>query len=227
MNTVPQQAGAFRIGRTRAKQSTFERIIGIGLAAAVEAGFVYALLVGLGFVPMPPMIPHTDFFNVPSDDPNRPVPPPLPPTIPTPKIPETIPTEITIDIPQDVPRNPITLPSVPTTPQPQPPVGPVASVEPRPPITLSPAHALLATHTTPDYPPLSRRLGEQGTLRLKLTITVQGAVADAMVVNSSGHPRLDEAAVSWVKTHWRYQPAMRGATPVPSTADAVVTFKLQ
>jgi protein TonB len=141
-----------------------------------------------------------------------------------PKIPETIISEITVEVPQDVPRNPITLPQPP--PQPKPPEQ-IATIEKPPPITFSPARALFATHTTPDYPPLSRRLGEQGTLRLKLSITPQGAVADAMVVNSSGHPRLDEAAVDWVKTHWRYQPAMRGPTAVPSTADAVVTFKLQ
>ena len=103
----------------------------------------------------------------------------------------------------------------------------VTKLEPPPVITFSPARALLATHTTPDYPPVSRRLGEQGTLRLKLSITAQGAVSDAMVVNSSGHPRLDEAAVDWVKAHWRYQPAMRGPSAVPSTTDAVVTFKLQ
>jgi protein TonB len=77
-----------------------------------------------------------------------------------------------------------------------------------------------------DYPPVSRRLGEQGTLRLRLAITAEGAVAEAQIESSSGHPRLDDAALQWVKAHWRYEPALEGAKRVPATAKAVVTFKL-
>ena len=42
-----------------------------------------------------------------------------------------------------------------------------------------------------------------------------------------GHQRLDDAAVLWVKAHWRYEPAMQGPKPIPSTATAEVTFKLK
>jgi TonB family protein len=46
------------------------------------------------------------------------------------------------------------------------------------------------------------------------------------VVSSSGHADLDEAAVAWVKSHWRYQPAMQNGGAVPATTNAVVTFTL-
>jgi len=73
---------------------------------------------------------------------------------------------------------------------------------------------------------VSRRLAEQGTLRLRLAITADGGVSDAQIESSSGHPRLDDAAMQWVKAHWRYEPALEGAKRVPTTAQAVVTFKL-
>jgi protein TonB len=94
-------------------------------------------------------------------------------------------------------------------------------------VTFTPARAIAASHTIPEYPFVSRRLREQGTLRLKLTVDEKGLVTDAIVVNSSGFQRLDEAAVKWVKAQWRYTPAMQGTKPVPTTADAIVEFKLQ
>jgi protein TonB len=220
MIMVREQAGAFRLGRKRANSLPHERLIGLIAALMIEGAAVYALLMALGVVSMPPGLAPLQFYQIPPETKPTETPVAIPPDIEVPKIPVPVPPEITVTIPEDVVRNPIT-----ESPPPQPVQPKIASVEP--PITFSAARALLATHTTPEYPSVSRRLGEQGTLRLKLTINAQGGVSDAMVVNSSGHPRLDEAAVDWVKAHWRYQPAMRGTTAVSSTADAVVTFKLQ
>jgi TonB family protein len=51
---------------------------------------------------------------------------------------------------------------------------------------------------------------------LKLTIDDKGSVTEAVVGNSSGFERLDEAAISWVKAKWRYMPAMQGTKAVAS-----------
>jgi len=72
------------------------------------------------------------------------------------------------------------------------------------------AAGIASTHTTPPYPLLARRLGEEGSLRLQLTISPQGIVTEAQVVRSSGYDDLDRAARDWVKAHWRYRPALRG-----------------
>ena len=68
-------------------------------------------------------------------------------------------------------------------------------------ITQSPADAgssgpasIAYTHTIPPYPPVDIRLGNQGTVSLRVIIDANGFVSDAMVVRSSGFPRLDEAA---------------------------------
>jgi protein TonB len=73
---------------------------------------------------------------------------------------------------------------------------------------------------------LSRRLGEQGTVHLHIAIDASGTISAVTVEQSSGSTRLDEAAVTWVRSHWRYHPAKIDDRPVASTARAAVVFDL-
>jgi protein TonB len=91
----------------------------------------------------------------------------------------------------------------------------------------TPARSIAATHTTPPYPPLSRRLGEEGTVQLRLAIGTDGRVQNAVIEISSGSQRLDEAARDWVTSHWRYQPATRDGKPVASQTQVKVIFNLK
>ena len=87
--------------------------------------------------------------------------------------------------------------------------------------------SIAATHTVPAYPPLYARLGSEGTVVLRLTISPQGFVSDAVVIRSSGIAGLDEVARMWVLQHWRYQPAIRGGVAAPGTATVGVEFNLK
>lgn len=78
----------------------------------------------------------------------------------------------------------------------------------------------------PRYPPASRRLGEEGVVVLRVEIDETGAVAHASVQMSSGHPRLDEAALSAVR-HWRCTPAERNGQPVRAVAIQPFKFAMQ
>ena len=89
------------------------------------------------------------------------------------------------------------------------------------------AEAVGATHTTPPYPPLALKLGEEGGLRLHLTISPQGIVTEAQVIRSSGYDDLDQAARNWIMAHWRYRPALRGGAAVASTSNVEVRFDLK
>jgi protein TonB len=89
------------------------------------------------------------------------------------------------------------------------------------------ASGIAGTHGIPDYPPLARRLGEQGSVRLSLTISATGDVTGATVVQSSGFPDLDQTAVDWVIGHWKYKPATHSGSAVPSQTLAVVVFNLK
>lgn len=91
----------------------------------------------------------------------------------------------------------------------------------------TPARGIMNTHTIPPYPPISIRLNEQGNVTLQVRISETGAVEEAVVTRSSGYPRLDDAAVAWVKSHWRYRAAEQGGRPVASSTTAVVKFELR
>lgn len=83
-----------------------------------------------------------------------------------------------------------------------------------------------ASNPQPDYPPESRRRGEQGTVRLLLQVDAEGRVAGAAILGSSGHPLLDQAALAAVR-RWRFEPATQAGRPVFSTATLGITFRLQ
>jgi protein TonB len=77
----------------------------------------------------------------------------------------------------------------------------------------------------PIYPPASRRMDEQGAVRLRVLVDERGRPQEVQVAKSSGFPRLDEAAVSAVK-RWVFAPAMQGAVAVPTWTQVSVVFRL-
>jgi protein TonB len=79
--------------------------------------------------------------------------------------------------------------------------------------------------TTPAYPKLSLRLGEQGRTLLLVELDERGRVANVSVKSGSGFPRLDEAAVSAVRS-WRCTPAMRDGVAVRAVAMQPFNFSL-
>ena len=89
------------------------------------------------------------------------------------------------------------------------------------------AAGIIATHTIPPYPLIAMRLGEQGNVTLRLTVTADGHVAKADIVTSSGSHNLDDAAQQWILAHWRYRPALDKGQPVASQAVATVIFNLK
>lgn len=78
----------------------------------------------------------------------------------------------------------------------------------------------------PPYPPLSRRMGEEGKVILLVLVSAQGAAENVEVKTPSGSPRLDAAAVNTVK-HWKFIPAKRGDSAVQSTVLVPIYFKLE
>lgn len=79
---------------------------------------------------------------------------------------------------------------------------------------------------SPAYPALSRRLGEEGKLVLKVELDETGRIGTARIVESSGYSRLDNAALSAVKT-WRCRPAIRDGHPVPAVALQPFNFVIE
>lgn len=102
--------------------------------------------------------------------------------------------------------------------------GAVEVASTAPPLVL--AHPLYSRNPEPEYPPLARRRGLEGTVVLEALITPEGAVGGLTVHQSSGHPLLDEAALKSVKG-WRFEPGRRGETPVAMPVLVPVRFGLR
>ena len=86
--------------------------------------------------------------------------------------------------------------------------------------------AIYLRNPKPVYPNLSRRLSEQGTVLLRVFITVAGDAARIELKESSGFPRLDHAALDAVQS-WKFVPAKRGEQPVAAWVVVPIKFSLK
>lgn len=77
----------------------------------------------------------------------------------------------------------------------------------------------------PDYPALSRRLREEGRVVLRVLVTEEGAPQQVELRQTSGHPRLDQAALEAVR-RWRFAPARRGADRLAAWVLVPLAFSL-
>jgi protein TonB len=77
----------------------------------------------------------------------------------------------------------------------------------------------------PDYPPRCRRLGIEGTVRVRVLVDEDGRVVQAIVARTSGDEMLDAAALEAIEK-WRFEPARRDGVKVRAWASVPVAFKL-
>lgn len=117
---------------------------------------------------------------------------------------------------------PATAPPTPTSA----PSPPLASLEPQAahPRRVSEPTPLRTPH--PEYPRLSRRAGEEGSVLCRLQLGADGSVLGVEVVESSGHPRLDQAALAAL-AGWRFEPRREDGAPVAARILHRVTFRLR
>ncbi len=157
-------------------------------------------------------------------------PPPPPPEPVKPKPVKPITQEVKkLPVAKSVPATPVV--TAQTTSEPQPVVhSDTSSVKqqtaPPAPATVTQAQADYLNNPKPAYPRLSKRMGEQGEVRLRVQIGTEGQVLQVQLETSSGYERLDDAAMIAVNG-WRFKPAMRGNDPIISWVEIPITFKLE
>lgn len=78
----------------------------------------------------------------------------------------------------------------------------------------------------PPYPPLARRMGEEGKVMLRVAVNALGSADSVEIKTSSGSNRLDEAARKTV-LNWKFIPAKRGETAIASWVLVPIIFKLE
>jgi protein TonB len=106
------------------------------------------------------------------------------------------------------------------------PVAAPAPSEPRlpaPPVITQVAYLV---PPAPMYPPLSRRLNETGLVVLRVLIDADGKPAHIDIAASSGHDRLDQAALAAVRRA-RFRPHSENGRPTAAMALVPVRFTLE
>jgi len=103
----------------------------------------------------------------------------------------------------------------------KPTIEPVLLTAVRVPARLQPS----GTCSKPEYPTISRRKEEEGTVLLKFLIGVQGQVLESLVEKSSGFTRLDEAA-RLALAQCQFQPGSVDGQPESSWAQVKYTWQL-
>lgn len=78
----------------------------------------------------------------------------------------------------------------------------------------------------PRYPAVSRRLGEEGRVLLRVEVTEQGSPASVSLHASCGSSRLDQAALEAVR-QWRFVPAKRDGRNVNAVVIVPVKFSIE
>ncbi len=173
--------------------------------------------------------------------------PPQPQATPAPPQPQSKPITVqkTVVPPRPV-AQPAPQPVAVTTPTPepqaptgivetQPPAPPAPAAEPAPAAPAPPAavrvelpssSADYLNNTPPPYPPLSKRLGEQGKVVVRAFIELNGSASKAEIRSSSGHERLDQAALQTV-LKWRYVPGKRAGVPEAMWFNIPINFVLE
>lgn len=160
-------------------------------------------------------------------------PPPKPTPRPQARPPKPAPKQVTeapTAIRSETPAPQATPEPVRETAAPTPPAPPAPATRPAP--EAAPAvvaarfDAAYLNNPAPAYPPLSRRMREEGKVMLRVQVTAEGLPAQVDLAESSGYARLDAAAREAVQ-RWRFVPAKQGGQPVAAAVIVPIVFKLE
>ena len=169
-----------------------------------------------------------------------PVPPPPapvpPPPAPKPRVEQRTPPPPVVAAPPSPAPAPFEVP--PPPPEPAPPAPPVEVAPPAPtplpapppppavPKTVSASAVQYLTPPSLSYPLQSKRLRESGQVTLRVLIEANGRPSRIEVQASSGYQRLDDAAVSAMRTA-RFKPYIENGQPLAVWVQTPIRFDLE
>lgn len=224
-----------------------------GVVVALHAAGIWALQSGMSRPPEPQIIAAeviAQFIAPPAPEP--PAPAPAAPPTPAPPKPQPKPEPVK---PQPAPKPVQKAPLLPKaiadpTPAPNAPTGtldsapapvadatpPAPAAPPAPPsapaqpsgaaVQLPSSNAAYLNNPRPSYPSISRRMGEQGKVLLRVLVDENGLPQQIEIKQSSGFDRLDKAALASVQ-RWRFVPGKRNGVPEAMWNIVPVNFVLE
>lgn len=228
------------------------RGVALALVVAAHAGGLYAITQ----VDFSPVLIAAAPLQVALIEAAQPAPQPVAPPAPVPPPPEPVvqPKPVVKPRPQPKPPAPQPVSKAPTAltaetaPEPEPPAA-AEPAEPAAPAAPAPAAASATAaqaapgastpaataarfdadylnNPPPAYPPLSRRMREEGRVMLRVRVSPEGLPAEIELSASSGSARLDRAALDGVQ-RWRFVPARQGGRAIEAWVLVPIVFKLE
>jgi protein TonB len=101
----------------------------------------------------------------------------------------------------------------------------VATLPTKPKVELPSSNADYLNNPAPQYPPLSKRLREQGLVLLSVFVSAEGAAMQVELRRSSGFERLDTVAIETVK-RWKFVPGKRDGVAQAMWVNVPIVFEL-
>ena len=202
----------------------------LGPIILIHAAALYALQFGMA---RPTTVhvsaPKEVFASFITPDPVQPMPQPAKPkAVPLTRTPPIAPTRPTAPAPSPTPApNAIAVPAAAVAPA-QP---PVAAAPPAPPVAPAPAQPKTISGVEylqapqPEYPSLSRRMGEEGKAVLRVLVNEKGRAEHIELQKSSGSPRLDDAARQAI-ARALFKPYLEDGRAIAVYAIVPITFQL-
>jgi periplasmic protein TonB len=166
--------------------------------------------------------------------PEPPKPAPPPPPRPQPPKPRPAPAPVIAAAPSPTPAppafvvpapEPAPAPVVAVAPAPPAPPAPPAQVAPSVPRQIPPSAVRYLVEPRLTVPLLSRRLGEQGIVHLRVVVDARGQLKEASLRKSSGFARIDQQALQDIRTA-RFAPYTDNGQPVEWETTALLSYEL-
>jgi protein TonB len=207
-----------------AQRDPTKHLVGLSIVFALHVFIIYALITGLATKAIDVLKKPIETKLVEEIKPPPPpeTPPPPPPKMQQPPPPFIPPPEVQIAIAAPA-ANTITA----VTSTPPPPVAAIAPPAPaHVPVRVPPVYDPAHNCRHPDYPAASRRAEETGTVTLRFLIDTEGHAVKGEVVKSSGHRRLDEAALSALGL-CQFKPGTVDGKPETAVRELQYVWKLE
>ncbi|WP_153132730.1 energy transducer TonB [Dechloromonas hortensis] len=205
------------------RPSPFQRSGLLGVVIGLHVGVFLLVLAAKTVMPQIMEMPLVVDLLQPPEAEKPPVAKPLPMVKPQPVKQQRTPTPKAPTPVIEATNSNVPAPAAPVVAPAEPKPAPIPAAEP---VSQARFDADYLKNPAPSYPPLSRRMGEEGKVILRVLVNPQGTADSVDIKTSSGSVRLDEAAQKTVR-NWKFIPAKRGDTAVQSWVLVPIIFKLE
>jgi periplasmic protein TonB len=207
----------------KSRKTASQQLTGLGFVVGLHLVGIYMVATGLAHQAVQNVMAPIETKVIEEAKPKAEELPPPPPKLQTP--PPYVPPP-DLDVAIDAPPPTTQTNAIAVVSNKPVPVAPVAPPTPDVEAKFDPRGRYNAFPDT-EYPSQSRRLNEEGKVKIAILVQADNTVGEVKVVESSGFERLDNAAVEWYRKRGRFLAAVKDGQPIASWKTITVNFQLK